>query len=70
MNRTQRALKKACHKSFDHAKREKRQALYERNEAGWGSFSKKSDALKDAVKNEKSLKAWHRKMAGLRWKSP
>lgn len=62
MNRTQRALKKALHKTFDHAKREKRQALYERNEAGWLNFDKKSEALKEAVRSEKSLKKWHREM--------
>lgn len=62
MNRTQRAIKKACHRAFDHAKREKRLALYSRNEAGWGDFGKKAEALKEAVRDEKSLKAWHRKM--------
>lgn len=62
MNRTQRAVKKACHKAFDHAKREKRQALYARNEATFHNFSKQSEGLKKAVKNEKSLKEWHRKM--------
>ena len=62
MNRTQRAVKKACHKAFDHAKREKRMALYERNDSSFRDFEKKSEELKSAVKNEKALKAWHRKM--------
>ena len=61
MNRTQRAIKKACHKAFDHAKREKRQALYERNEAGWFDKDKKREKLQQAVREEKDLKAWHRK---------
>ena len=62
MNRTQRAVKKACHKAFDSAKREKRQALYERNESSWKDFTKKATNLKEKVKNEKGLKTWHRKM--------
>ncbi len=61
MNRTQRAVKKACHKAFDHAKREKRMRLHERNDSGW-DFEVKSRELKDAVTNEKKLKVWHRKM--------
>ena len=61
MNRTQRKVKRICHQAFSHAKREKRQALYARNEAGW-SFGDKSEALKAALKNEKALKVWHRKM--------
>ena len=60
MNRTQRALKRSCHKALDHAKREKRMALYDRNDATWRDFSEKSEKLKAAVKNEKGLKAWHR----------
>ncbi len=62
MNRTQRAVKKACHKAFDHAKREKRQALHERNESYWKDFANKATNLKEKVKEEKGLKAWHRKM--------
>ncbi len=66
MNRTQRAVKKVCHKAFDHAKREKRQALYESKEVpfyvGTDGFGKKAEKLKSAVRNEKSLKVWHRKM--------
>lgn len=66
MNRTQRAIKKACHKAFDHAKREKRMALYEMKEVsfyyGMDGFGKKAENLKSAVRNEKSLKSWHRKM--------
>lgn len=61
MNRTQRAVKRACHKAFASAKREKHMALYERNDAAW-NFGDKSEELKAAVKNEKALKAWHRKM--------
>ena len=61
MNRTQRAIKKSCHKAFDHAKREKRQALYERNEAGWFNKDEKRKKLQQAVREEKDLKAWHRK---------
>lgn len=62
MNRTQRALKKSCHKAFDQVKRKKRMALYDRNDASWRDFSEKSEKLKAAVKEEKELKAWHRKI--------
>ncbi len=61
MNRTQRAIKKANHKYIAQAKRSKRQALSERNEASFFSFPNKAAALKDAVRHEKSLKSWHRK---------
>ena len=61
MNRTQRAIKKSCRKAFDHAKREKRQARYERNEAGIFDMDKKRKKLQQAVREEKDLKAWHRK---------
>ncbi len=61
MNRTQRAVKRQCHKAFASAKRNKRMALHERNDATW-NFGDKSEELKAAVKNEKGLKAWHRKM--------
>ncbi len=61
MNRTQRAVKKACHKAFDHAKREKHMRLHERNDSGW-DFEVKSNEAKAARKNEKALKSWHRQM--------
>ena len=61
MNRTQRAVKKACHQAYSYAKKQKRQALYARNEATW-NFGDRSEELKSAVRNEKSLREWHRKM--------
>ncbi len=63
MNRTQRAIKKSLHRTFDHAKRQKRQALYERNEASTPlSRAEKREKLQQAVRNEKDLKTWHRKI--------
>ena len=62
MNRTQRARKKSCHKAYAHAKREKHLALYEMKEANFYNFDEKSKKLKEAVKYEKDLKAWHRKI--------
>ena len=63
MNRTQRAAKKACHKAFDDAKRQKREAVTERKaHLLWDYGNKTAKKLKDAVKNEKSLRKWHRKI--------
>lgn len=62
MNRTQRAVKRTCHKALNAKRRTKHEKLYERNEAGWKNFEKKSEELKAAVTDEKKLKIWHRKM--------
>lgn len=63
MNRTQRAVKKACHKAFDDAKKQKHKAVTERRaHLLWDYGNKTAENLKEAVKNEKSLKAWHRKI--------
>lgn len=62
MNRTQRAVKKACHKAFNYAKKKKHIALHERNESSFGNFKERSENLKSAAKDEKALKTWHRKM--------
>lgn len=63
MNRTQRAVKKACHKAFNDAKKQKREAVTERRaHLLWDYGNKTAERLKDAVKHEKGLKKWHRKM--------
>lgn len=61
MNRTQRAIKKACHKAFAHAKREKHLALHALKDS-YRDHDKLTNELKSAVKSEKGLKEWHRKM--------
>lgn len=61
MNRTQRAVKRSCKKAFASVKKQKRMRLFELKESGWGSHEKKAAALKEAAKEEKDLKSWHRK---------
>lgn len=62
MNRTQRAIKRACHRALDQAKHKKRVAVRERDEASYDSFDKRAAELRSAVREEKSIKAWHRKI--------
>lgn len=68
MNRTQRAVKKACHKALDYAKKQKKFALFESKNSSYDFWyqiqcrQRVTDNLKNAVKNEKELKKWHRKM--------
>lgn len=68
MNRTQRAVKKACHKALDYAKKQKKFALLKKKDGNYGFWyeykcrQKKSEELKEAAANEKGLKKWHRKM--------
>ena len=61
MNRTQRAIKKQCHKAMNEKKREKRFALAEMRDST-GFYNDYGEQVTSLSKEEKGLKKWHREM--------
>ena len=61
MNRTQRAIKKQCHKAMNEKKREKRFALAEMRDST-GFYNDYGKQVTSLSKEEKGLKKWHREM--------
>ncbi len=62
MNRTERAIKRACKRALISKKREKRIAIFEMRDAGWYNKNEKKSKVTSLSKEEKGLKKWHRKM--------
>ncbi len=62
MNRTQRAIKKACKQALKGKKREKRIAVMELREYSLYEREKKKKEVTRLAREEKGLREWHRKM--------
>ncbi len=62
MNRTERAIKRSLKRTMHEKKREKRLALAEMRDTSWYGRDRKRKELSEKAREEKALKAWHRKI--------